>query len=135
MASVLDLIQQVLCYGELTRSSCMQEFQQYAYQPMEGIFYNIFFPIVFIIIFIYIISGTVGAFTRGIRILVAMAVLAFIIFQGYYYLVSCGYVVALGVVNTWQQVIRDEALPFKFICPARKPQIIIIIFPDCDRCT
>lgn len=86
MAGVLDLLQQFLCYGNSpAATSCMQEFQQYAYQPMEGIFYAVFFPIVFIVIFIYIISGTVGAFTRGIRILVAMAVLAFIIIQGYYY--------------------------------------------------
>ncbi|MBN1896814.1 MAG: hypothetical protein JW789_03770 [Candidatus Aenigmarchaeota archaeon] len=81
MADILTMLQQLLCYGNY---SCMQEFQQYMYQPVEGLFYAIFFPVVFIIIFIYIIAGTVGQFNRGIRLLVAMAVFAFIILQGWY---------------------------------------------------
>ncbi|UCD02941.1 MAG: hypothetical protein JSV63_04120 [Candidatus Aenigmatarchaeota archaeon] len=84
MATVLEILQQFLCYGN---SSCISEFQSYAYQPIEGIFYLVFFPIVFILVFIYIISSAVGTFreTKKFRILIAVAVFAFIILQGWYH--------------------------------------------------
>lgn len=83
MADVLTMLQQFLCYGN---TACAQEFQQYAYKPMEGIFYAVFFPIVFILLFVYIVSGAVGALrAKGFRILIAVAVFAFIILEGWYH--------------------------------------------------
>jgi len=83
MADVLTMLQQFLCYGN---QACTQEFQQYAYKPMEGIFYAVFFPIVFILLFVYIVSGAVGTLrARGFRIIIAVAVFAFIILQGWYH--------------------------------------------------
>ncbi len=83
MASVLELIQQFLCYGN---SQCMQEFNQFAYQPVEGLFYLVFFPIVFIIVFIYMLSNKLFSQHKGLRILIAVAFFALIILQGWYYL-------------------------------------------------
>ncbi len=84
MASVLDVLQQLLCYGN---NACIQEFQQYAYKPIEGIFYAVFFPIVFILLFVYIVSGAIGSLrAKGFRILIAVAIFAFIIIQGLYHL-------------------------------------------------
>jgi hypothetical protein len=83
MADILTMIQQFLCYGS---QSCIQEFNQYAYKPMEGIFYAVFFPIVVILLFVYIVSGAVGALkAKGFRILIGIAFFAFIILQGWYY--------------------------------------------------
>ncbi len=83
MATIPEMLQQFLCYGN---SNCMQEFQQYAYKPMEGIFYAVFFPIVFIIIFVYIVSTALSLKSRGIKMLIAVAVFAFIILQGWYHM-------------------------------------------------
>jgi hypothetical protein len=48
-------------------------------------FYLVFFPIVFIIIFIYMLSNKLFGHHKGLRILIAVAVFAFIILQGWYY--------------------------------------------------
>jgi hypothetical protein len=83
MADILSVIQQFLCYGS---QPCIQEFNQYAYKPAEGIFYAVFFPIVVILLFVYIVSGAVGALkAKGFRILIGVAFFAFIILQGWYY--------------------------------------------------
>jgi len=84
MADILTTLAQFLCYGS---SQCVQLFQSYSYKPMEGIFYAVFFPILFILLFVYIISGAVGTLkgAKGFRILISVAVFAFIIFQGWYY--------------------------------------------------
>jgi hypothetical protein len=83
MADILSVIQQFLCYGS---QPCIQEFNQYAYKPAEGIFYAVFFPIVVILLFVYIVSGAVGALRApGFRILIGVAFFAFIILQGWYY--------------------------------------------------
>jgi hypothetical protein len=83
MADVLSVIQQFLCYGS---QPCIQEFNQYAYKPAEGIFYAVFFPIVVILLFVYIVSGAVGALRApGFRILIGVALFAFIVLQGWYY--------------------------------------------------
>ncbi|MCD6496149.1 MAG: fatty acid desaturase [Candidatus Aenigmarchaeota archaeon] len=97
MADVLTLLQQFLCYNN---SQCMQQFQQYAYKPMEGIFYAVFFPILFILLFVYIISSALGTFRENtkFRILIAVAVFAFIILQGWY-----GFFMMLG--KLWLYVI------------------------------
>ena len=52
--------------------------------PIEQMFYLIFFPTLFILIFIYILTTRWMSEHAGFRILVAVAVYAFIIFQGYY---------------------------------------------------
>ncbi len=83
MAGILELIQQFLCYGN---SQCMQEFNRFAYQPVEGLFYLVFFPIVFIIVFVYLLSNKLFSQHKGLRILLAMAVFALIILQGWYYM-------------------------------------------------
>jgi hypothetical protein len=83
MASVLELIQQFLCYGN---TQCMQEFNRFAYQPIEGLFYLVFFPIVFIIVFVYLLSNKLFSEHKGLRILLAVAVFALIILQQWYYL-------------------------------------------------
>jgi predicted transcriptional regulator len=55
---------------------------------IEALFYLVFFPTVFIILFIYIVIGVVldraGGKEGGLRILVSLALYAFIVFQGYY---------------------------------------------------
>jgi len=83
MASVLELIQDFLCYGN---SQCMQEFNRYAYQPIEGIFYLVFFPILFIIVFVYLLSNKLFAHQKGLRVLLAVAIFALIILQQWYFL-------------------------------------------------
>lgn len=52
--------------------------------PLEQIFYLFFFPTLFIIVFIYILVSHWMKEHRGLRILIAVAVYAFIIFQGLY---------------------------------------------------
>lgn len=83
MASVLDLIQDFLCYGN---SQCIQEFNRYAYQPIEGIFYLVFFPILFIIVFVYLLSNKLFGTHKGLRVLLAVAIFALIILQQWYFL-------------------------------------------------
>lgn len=97
MVDVLTLLQQFLCYNN---SSCMQQFQQYAYKPMEGIFYAVLFPIVFILLFVYIISIALGTFSESkkFRILIAVIVFAFIILQGWY-----GFFISIS--NLWLYVL------------------------------
>jgi hypothetical protein len=55
---------------------------------IEALFYLFFFPTVFIILFIYIVIGVVidkaGGKEGGLRLLVSVALYAFIVFQGYY---------------------------------------------------
>lgn len=81
--SILTVLQQFLCYGN---QACIQEFNQYAYKPAEGIFYAVFFPIVVILLFVYIVSGAIGSLkAKGFRILIGVAFFAFIILQGWYY--------------------------------------------------
>lgn len=58
---------------------------EYASQGvLYQLFYLVFFPTLFIIFFIYIISRYVMHSHRGLRILIAVAIYAFIILQGYY---------------------------------------------------
>jgi len=82
MADILQILQQFLCYGN---SDCINLFNQYSYKPMEGLFYVVFFPIVFIVLFIFIVSSSISP-NRGFRALISVAVFAFIIMQGWYYL-------------------------------------------------
>jgi len=58
---------------------------EYAVQgPLYQIFYLFFFPALFIIVFIFILSRIVMPEHKGLRLLIALAVYAFIILQGYY---------------------------------------------------
>jgi hypothetical protein len=82
MADILTILQSFLCYGN---GDCVNLFNQYAYKPLEGLFYVVFFPIVFILLFIFILSSSVSP-NRGFRLLISVAVFAFIIFQGWYYM-------------------------------------------------
>lgn len=52
--------------------------------PLEQIFYLFFFPTLFIIVLIYILSSHFMSEHKGLSILIAVAVYAFIIFQGLY---------------------------------------------------
>ncbi len=52
--------------------------------PLEQIFYLFFFPTLFIIVFIYILTSRWMGEHKGLQILIAVAVYAFIIFQGLY---------------------------------------------------
>lgn len=52
--------------------------------PLEQIFYLFFFPTLFIIVFIYILTSRWMGEHKGLQILIAIAVYAFIIFQGLY---------------------------------------------------
>jgi hypothetical protein len=81
MADILTILQNFLCYGN---SDCINLFNQYAFKPMEGLFYVVFFPILFIILFIFILSSSVSP-NRGFRALLSIGVFAFIILQGWYY--------------------------------------------------
>ncbi|MBN2042859.1 MAG: hypothetical protein JW754_03555 [Candidatus Aenigmarchaeota archaeon] len=59
---------------------------KYAYQgPIYQIFYLLFFPTLFILLFIYILTsrGPIGLH-RGFKVLVSIAVYAFIILNGWY---------------------------------------------------
>lgn len=80
---ILQIVQQFLCYGN---NSCITEFSQYTFKPMEGLFYLVFFPIVFIIIFIFLLSNKLFGGHRGLKVLLSIAVFAFIILQGWYYM-------------------------------------------------
>ena len=58
---------------------------EYASQgPIYQLFYIVFFPTVFIIFFIYILSRLVIYSHKGIRIMISVAIYAFIVLQGYY---------------------------------------------------
>jgi len=52
--------------------------------PLYQIFYLLFFPTLFIIVFIYFLSNAVMKEHRGLKLLIAVGVFAFIILQGYY---------------------------------------------------
>jgi len=52
--------------------------------PLYQLFYLFFFPMVFIIIFIYLLSNAVMKEHKGLRLLISVGILAFIILQGYY---------------------------------------------------
>jgi hypothetical protein len=52
--------------------------------PLYQLFYLFFFPMVFIIVFIYLLSNAVMKEHKGLRILISVGILAFIILQGYY---------------------------------------------------
>ena len=54
---------------------------------IEALFYIVFFPTVFLILFIYILTNFIfrgGGFSRGLRLLIAVAAYAFVVFQGMY---------------------------------------------------
>ena len=55
---------------------------------IEALFYLLFFPTVFIILFVYVVVGSVmdkvGGKEGGLRILISVALYAFIIFEEYY---------------------------------------------------
>jgi len=58
---------------------------EYASQgPIYQLFYIVFFPTVFIIFFIYILSRLVIYSHKGIRVMISIAIYAFIVLQGYY---------------------------------------------------
>ncbi|MCK5023335.1 MAG: hypothetical protein KAS04_04130 [Candidatus Aenigmarchaeota archaeon] len=58
---------------------------EYSRMPvLEQVFYLLFFPILFLIIFIYILTSIWMSEHKGLRILVGVAVCAFIILQGMY---------------------------------------------------
>lgn len=58
---------------------------EYAAQgPVYQLFYLVFFPAMFIIIFIWILSNAIIGGHKGMRVLLSIGVLAFIILQGYY---------------------------------------------------
>jgi hypothetical protein len=82
MVDILQILQQFLCYGN---SNCINLFNQYSSKPMEGLFYVVFFPILFIVLFIFLIARAISP-NKGFRALISVAVFAFIILQGWYYL-------------------------------------------------
>ena len=55
---------------------------------IEALFYVLFFPTVFIILFVYIVTGAIiskiGGAQGAFRILISVALYAFIIFEGFY---------------------------------------------------
>jgi hypothetical protein len=83
MADIFEILRDLLCYGN---NDCINLFNQYTYNPTEGLFYAVFFPTLFIIVFIYMLSNKLFSHQRGLKILVSVAFLAFIILQGWYYL-------------------------------------------------
>lgn len=96
MADISQITQQFLCYGN---SDCANLFNQYTYQPMEGIFYLIFFPIVFIIVFIFLLSNKLFGGHKGLKILISVAFFAFIILQGWYYwFMQLGKIWYIGII-------------------------------------
>ena len=87
MADILQLLVDIL---KITP----QQVSQYATQgPLYQMFYLFVFPTVFLIVFIYILSYRVMKHHRGLRIVIAMIVYAFIIFQGWYkyFVILSGY--------------------------------------------
>lgn len=62
-----------------------QVMNQYASaSPLEQLFYLLFFPMVFVIVFIYILTSRWMYEHKGLRILIAVAAMAFIVLQGFY---------------------------------------------------
>ena len=62
-----------------------QVLNEYTRLPiLEQVFYLVFFPTLFLIVFVYILTSRWMAEHKGLRILIAAAVYAFIIFQGLY---------------------------------------------------
>lgn len=82
MADILQIVRDFLCYGN---SDCINMFNSYASNPMEGLFYLVFFPIVFIIIFIYLLAHRYFPDHRSLNIILSLAFFAFIILQGWYH--------------------------------------------------
>ena len=81
MAELFEILRDLLCYGNY---ECANTFNQYAYKPIEGLFFTVFFPILYIMIFVYIVSGAIGLNNKGFRVLIGVGLFAFIILQGYY---------------------------------------------------
>jgi len=62
-----------------------QQVSEYASQGLlYQMFYLFIFPTIFVVVFIYILSYRIMRFHHGLRVLLAAAVYAFIILQGYY---------------------------------------------------
>jgi hypothetical protein len=76
---------------------------------VEALFYVLFFPTVFIILFVYIVTGAiinkVGGAQGAFRILISVALYAFIIFEGYYNLfaalASAWWLLLATLVGLW----------------------------------
>lgn len=80
MASILDILIQIL------KIDCSVA-QCYYPNEIEAMFYLFFFPTVFIILFIYILTNFIfrgGGTVKGIRMLIAIGIYAFIVFEGLY---------------------------------------------------
>jgi len=86
----LDIMQtlvQFLCPTYSAQSACNAFISQPSHQvmePMGPMLYFLFFPMVFLILFIYVGSRAIFSGHKGINLLIGVAVLAFIIIQGWY---------------------------------------------------
>jgi len=93
----MDIMQSLvglLCPTYSAQSACQQFINQPAHQaiqPLGPLIYFLFFPTVFLILLIYIGTGVVlrgnVASVKGLRLLLAVAVLVAIVIQGYYPLI------------------------------------------------
>jgi hypothetical protein len=91
----IDFLQEIIRYLNINCSvvNC------YYSNPMEGLFYLIFFPSIIVILFVYILSNAIsvkatGDSHNGFRLLFGVAILIFIIMQGWF-------TVFVGLSKAW----------------------------------
>jgi len=99
MVEILETLAQILCPTPDSLSSCTQFINEFAYQgPAYQLLYFLFFPTIFIIVFIFVITRTIPIINlgdhKGIRLLMSLAIYAFIIINGWYSL-------ALVLARVW----------------------------------
>ncbi len=85
MADLMDLLMQFLCQQN-TIGECQQFVSSYT-DPIQQLVFFLLFPIVFLVIFVTILSQeAVPRLGKKLGMLFAVAILIFIVVQGYYYI-------------------------------------------------
>src|SRR3989338_6553734 len=84
MADLLDILMQFLCQQN-TLGECQQFLNSYS-DPIQQLVFFLLFPIVFLVIFVTILSQeAVPRLGKKLGMLLTVAILIFIIIQGYYH--------------------------------------------------
>ncbi|GEM_PF-2998462 len=103
---MVDILQMMI---EFLRINC-QAVNCYYPNPFEGIFYLILLPMVILIAFVYLIFWAVLKIPHtGIRILIALVVLVFIILQGWFNIfisLSWLWVILIIIMGIWWSIRR-----------------------------
>jgi len=99
---IIETIIEILCQ-QGTVSQCQQAIQDYP-GVTQQMFFLVFFPSVFLILFVYILAKGVTSEHQKMKVLVAVAIYIFIIFQGWYY-------TGITLVIHWYIIGKSKNLP------------------------